>query len=307
VYNVLPSKVDLRITRIHQEEVCTQFCAEYVHQRRSEPLPKRIQTTVSSKIPQSFTKSLKIKDTLSIFFPGNRKIPRIEVWAPKGQRMFTLESGRAPLELKLAVTDTGAHTIMLSKSGLLGRFPTTHELYIGQIRPAIANDSCCTRYEYVPRKPFYQRVDTLMVVKKDSTIELGARRNIKKRSDFVLKIPAYPQDSLISRVMMIAPADSTLLWDRFSAVIQSKEMADLDKSQRIFSLLKEEYGNPSSKMRIYMEATDEGKALMIQSVQLIPLKPESAHKFRFSHNDPIQDTPFRYLILEFHPVEIIDY
>jgi hypothetical protein len=185
----LASSLDLLMRRVHIQSICSDFCAEHTHQRRSEPLPKRIETTVSAKQAQQFSLRLQPRDTMSLFMPGKGKIPRIEVWAPNKQRLFTLESGRAPLSLRIPVLDSGLHEIRLSKSGLLGRFPTTHELFVGRIQPAIANDSCCTSMRLVPKKEIQLIVDTLVVATKDSLIQLSALRNIRQAPVFQLDLP----------------------------------------------------------------------------------------------------------------------
>lgn len=185
---ILNRKFNFSIQHIQEHKLCSDSCVEFSEQRRERPLPKKILTTVSSKSPQKFSARYNVYDTLTLYVPETSKLPHIEVLSSKDETLFQLGSQKGPINLKVPILDTGIVKVHLSKDGLLGRFPTDHELFLGRITPALNSDSCCVYTQLYPKEKIHVVQDTIAITRLDTLVQLAATRNIRSKSSLEFDI-----------------------------------------------------------------------------------------------------------------------
>lgn len=292
------SKIDVQISQTHVHTKCTIECDEFEIQERVSALPEKIITTVSNKQPKEFSIALAAFDTLTLFIPGTAKIPRLDIINRNNQRLFTLESKRGPFTLNLPVLDSGLVKLQLSKTGILGRIPTEHTLFLGKISPRQVNSSCCDAIKLVEVKPIAQVTDTLMRVKLDSVITLSAMRDITQKSNYPISQPYLSKDStLIRRYLVIDRTNNDTLIT--NSLIGLKERLLSSYNENLSPTLLGMLSQKNSLTEISFETATQKLEIPKQLAIIDITDLTEFDKPQLAHINKIQAMVFRLIIVDF--------
>lgn len=293
------SRIEVQLNQTHINEQCTLICEEFELQDRVSALPEKIVTTVSSKQPKDFYLALAPLDTLTLFIPGGAKIPRIDITNKENQRLFTLESQRGPFTLNLPVLDSGLVTLSLSKSGILGRIPTEHTLFLGKITPRQANDNCCNALRLIEIAPVAQVIDTLMQVRLDTLVSMVAMRDITDRPTYALELNAFGRDSsLVKRFILIDRTNNDSLIT--NSLYTLKERLNPYYNDKLFPTTLSRLTDKSSNAQIVFETTSQKLEIPKQLAIIDGTKLTDLDRPLVTHSNKIQSMPFRLLIVDFN-------
>jgi len=293
------SKIDVQLNQTHTHSRCTIECVEFATQERVSALPEKIETTVSYKQPKEFSIALARLDTLTLFIPGGAKIPRLDITNRKNQRLYTLESKRGPLTLNLAVFDSGLVKIRLSKTGILGRIPTDHTLFLGKITPRQTNTACCNAFRLVEKRPVAQVVDTLMQVRLDTVISLTAMRDITNKPFYPIDIAAFKADSsLVKRFLLIDRTNNDTLIT--NSLIGLKERLLSSYNEKLSSTILGRLAEKNSLTKISFETALQKLEIPNQLAILDITDLTDINNPFVSHTNKIQSMVFRLIIVDFN-------
>lgn len=292
------SKIDVQISQTHTHTRCTIECEEFETQERVSALPEKIITTVSNKQPKEFSIALAAFDTLTLFIPGTAKIPRLDITNRNNQRLFTLESKRGPLTLNLPVLDSGLVKLKLSKTGILGRIPTEHTLFLGKISPRKVNSLCCDAIRLVEVKPITQVKDTLMRVQLDSVITLSAMRDITNKPSYAISQPYFFKDStLIRRYLVIDRTNNdTLITNALSGL---KERLLSSYNENLSPTLLGMLSQKNSLTEISFETSSQKLEIPKQLAIIDITDLTESDNPQIAHINKIQAMVFRLIIVDF--------
>jgi hypothetical protein len=295
---LLSSKIDVKINQLHTSSRCTLSCSEFDMQQRIAALPEKITTTVSNKQPKEFTIAAAPLDTITLFIPGSAKIPRLDIVNRENQRLYTLESQRGPLSLNMLVLDSGLVKIKLSKTGILGRIPTKHTLYLGKITPKQISPQCCDAIRLVETRPVPQVSDTLMQVQLDTTISLAAMRNITDKPTYPINISTIQTDStVIKRFLLVDRTNNDSLIT--NSLIELKKRLNSFYDERLNPSVLEKASVKMSLTKISFESAKRKVEIPTQLAILDITDLTPLDKPIITHSNKIQSMDFRLIIVDF--------
>lgn len=291
-------KYAFQITHIQEHRICTITCAEHTGQSRERLLPQKITTTVSSKSPQTFSNRYQPFDTLTLFIPEKTKLPHIEVRNAQNETIFQMGSQKGPVNLNIPILDTGIVSVHLSKDGIFGRLPTTHELFLGKIRPQLNADSCCVSLRLYPKEKIKVIQDTVASVLSDSLIHLAATRDITRKNKLTFEIDEVDR-SMRSPYLRVAVFIDPKKEAESDAIISSLlELKSKNQVEDFFRAFQESRIEKSLKNSIYV---DDGisEHLLNTDFQWLIWDSQSPKSLTFRQNNRIMASETRCVVIDY--------